>query len=90
MAKGEYQDNAHIPSHVKKQEILARIQEWERFEANCQALKELDDKMTILQISQIQRQRRRSLENTVKKRTTKQSNLRKAKSMSYPNQLSPT
>ena len=89
MAKGEYQDEAHIPSHIKKKEIMKRIHEWERFEANCQVLKELDDEAKLLQISELQRKRRGSLDNIVKKRTMRQSNLRKAKSMSYPNQLSP-
>ena len=88
MAKGEYQDAAHIPSHVKRKEVMKRIHEWERFEANCQVLKELD-KEKMLQITELRKMRRRSLDNTVKKRVIRQCCLRKEKSMSYPNQLSP-
>ena len=88
MAKGEYYDDAHIPSNVKKKQIIKRIHEWERFEANCQILRELDNEK-VSKISELQKQRRNSLDNIVKKRKRKLSNLRKAKSVSYPNQLSP-
>ena len=88
MAKGEYYDDAHIPSNVKKKKIIKRIHEWERFEANCQILRELDNEK-VSKISELQKQRRNSLDNIVRKRKTKRSNLRKAKSVSYPNQLSP-
>ena len=63
MAKGEYYDDAHIPSHLKKKEIIQRIHEWERFEANCQIIRELDNEK-VLRISELQKKRRRSLENS--------------------------
>ena len=88
MAKGEYYDDSHIPSHVKKKKIIKRIHEWERFEANCQVLRELD-KEKVSKISEMQKQRRNSVGNIVKERKKKPSNLRKAKSVSYPHQLSP-
>ena len=86
MAKGEYSDDAQIPFHIKRKKIIKRIHEWEKFEANCQLLRELDNEK-VLKISELQKQRRKSLDNAVTKRKTKQSNLMKAKS--YPNQLSP-
>ena len=88
MAKGEYYDDAHIPSHVKKKEIIQRIHEWERFEANCQVLRELDDEK-VWRISELQEKRRSSLENSEKERNIRQSSLRKAKSLSCPNPMSP-
>ena len=88
MAKGEYYDDAHIPSNVKKKQIIKRIHEWERFEANCKVLRELD-KEKVSKISEMQKQRRNSVGNIVKERKKKPSNLRKAKSVSYPHQLSP-
>ena len=88
MAKGEYYDDAHMPSHIKKKEIIQRIHEWERFEANCQVIRDLDDEK-VLRIFELQKQRRRSLENSAKERKTRQSSVRKAKSLSCPNQMSP-
>ena len=85
MAKGEYYDDAHIPSHVKKKEIIQRIHEWERFEANCQIIRELDNEK-VLRISELQKKRRRSLENSAKGEKTRQSSLRKSKCLSCPNQ----
>jgi hypothetical protein len=84
MAKGEYYDDAHIPYHVKRKEIIQRIHEWERFEANCQVVRELDNDK-VLRISELQKKRRSSLENCLKGRMTRQSSLRKAKSLSCPN-----
>ena len=87
MAKGEYYDDAHIPSHVKKKEIIQRIHEWERFEANCQVLRELDNDK-VLKISELQKKRRSSIENCLNGRKTRQSSLREAKNLSCPNQTS--
>ena len=88
MAKGEYYDDAHMPSHIKKKEIIQRIHEWKRFEANCQVIREFDNEK-VLRISTLQKQRRSSLENGNREKKTRQSSLRKAKSLSCPNQMSP-
>ena len=58
LAKGECGgEGGDVPSHIKKKRILERIHEWEKFEANCQKLRELDEE-TFLQISQLQSQKR--------------------------------
>ena len=88
MAKGEYYDDAHIPSHVKKKEIIQRIHEWERFEANCQVLRELDNEK-VLRVSELQKKRRSSVENSEKEGNIRKCRLRKAKSLSCPNPMSP-
>ena len=88
MAKGEYSDDdGAIPYHIKKKKIIQRIHEWEKFETNCQILRELDDEK-VLQISELQKQKRTiSLGNLNKDFKNKESKLRKAKSESH--QLSP-
>ena len=44
MAKGEYSDmDGNIPLDIKKKRTLNKIHEWEKFEANCQMLKEMND-----------------------------------------------
>ena len=90
LAKGEFA-NGDIPAHIKRKKRIKRIHEWERFENNCQILRELDDDK-ICKISDMQRQRRTiSVGNLNKEFRTKEqrSNLRKAKSVSYSHQLSP-
>ena len=79
---------------MKKKAILKRIREWERFEANCQMLKELERAKKKLK-EQLRRNRRRnSLGNSSKEQLdkvkgSKKSRMRKAKSVGYPDQLSP-
>ena len=73
MAKGEYYDDAHIPFHIKRKKIIKRIHEWERFEANCQVLRELDSEK-VLKISELQKMRRNSLDNVMKERKMKHFN----------------
>lgn len=88
MAKGEF-SNGDIPSHIKRKKTIKRIQEWEKFETNCQILRELDDDK-ICKISDMQKQKRTiSVGNLNKEFKNKRSNLRKAKSVSYSHQLSP-
>jgi len=90
LAKGEF-SNGDIPAHIKRKKRIKRIHEWEKFETNCQILRELDDDK-ICKISDMQRQRRTvSVGNLNKEFRSKEqrSNLRKAKSVSYSHQLSP-
>ena len=95
IAKGEFIfEDGKVPSDVKKKEILKRIHEWERFEANCQMLIDLEKEKKKL-MEQLRRNRRRkSLGNSSKEqlddtRGSKESRMRKAKSVGYPDQLSP-
>ena len=90
MAMGEYYENdGSVPSHIKRKKTIKRIQEWEKFEANCQLLRELDeDKLS--KISEMQKQKRTlSVGNLNKEIKTRKSNLRKAKSVSNSHKLSP-
>ena len=90
MAKGEFTEG-DIPAHIKRKKVIKRIHEWERFETNCQILRELDDEQ-ISKISDMQKQRRTvSVGNLNKEFKAKScsSNMRKAKSVSYSHQLSP-
>ena len=91
MAKGEYSDmDGNIPLDIKKKKTLKRIQEWEKFEANCQMLKEMnDEKQKVLE--DFQKRRRRSLGNGSRDQLArkKRAKLRKYKSVGYPDQLSP-
>ena len=87
-AKGEFSDDeGSIPSHIKKKKTIKRIQEWERFERNCQLLKELDDEK-LSEISKLHKEKRtRSMGNVNLGVHERRSNLRKAKSVEQ--QLSP-
>ena len=87
-AKGEFSDDeGNIPSHIKKKKTIKRIQEWERFEKNCQLLKELDDEK-LSEISKLHKEKRtRSMGNVNEEVNDRRSNLRKAKSVEQ--QLSP-
>ena len=91
MAKGEYSDiDGNIPLDIKKKRTLKRIHEWEKFEANCQMLKEMnDEKQKVLE--DFQRRRRKSLGHGSRDQVArkKKRNLRKYKSVGYPDQLSP-
>ena len=90
MAKGEFSDDeGNIPAHIKRRKTIQRIQEWERFEKNCQLLKELDDEK-LSEISKLHKEKRtRSMVNVNQGVKEKRANLRKAKSVGYQNQLSP-
>ena len=67
LAKGEIQtEDGKIPSEVKKKQIQKRIQEWERFEANCLMLKELEREKKKLKKQLERKKRRKSLGNSSK------------------------
>ena len=91
MAKGEYSDiDGNIPLDVKKKITMQRIQEWERFEANCQRLKEMnEEKQKVLE--SFERRRRKSVGHGSRDfvERKKKSKMRKYKSVGYPDQLSP-
>ena len=52
--------NGNIPLDVKKKRTLNRIKEWGRFEANCQMLKEMNDKKQKV-LEDFEKQRRKSV-----------------------------
>ena len=79
---------------MKKKEILKRIHEWERFEANCQMLKDLEKEKNKLKDQLKKKRRRKSLGNSSREQLDsgtemRNSRLRKAISVGYPDQLSP-
>ena len=81
-AKGEFADG-NVPSHIKRRKTIRRIHEWERFERNCQLLKELDNEK-LSEISKLHKEKRsQSMGNVnqddIKNKRLKQ--LRKAKSV---------
>ena len=91
MAKGEYSDmDGNIPLDIKKKRTLKRIHEWEKFEANCQMLKEKnDEKQKVLK--DFQQRRRKSLGHGSRDQLARKNKrkIRKYKSVGYPDQLSP-
>ena len=91
MAKGEFSDmDGNIPFDIKKRQTLKRIEEWEKFEANCQMLKEKnDEKQKVLK--DFQQRRRKSLGHGSRDQLARQKRrkMRKYKSVGYPDQLSP-
>ena len=95
IAKGEFIfEDGKVPSDVKKKEILKRIHEWERFEANCQMLKDLEKEKKKLVEQLKKNKRRKSLGNSSREHLEKapgsrETRMRKAKSVGYPDQLSP-
>ena len=89
MAKGEYSDDeGAVPSHIKKKRMLQRIHEWEKFEANCKLLRELDDGK-VFEISELRNQKRTSLSagNLNRCIQHEQKTMTKAKSVSNSYQL---
>ena len=89
-AKGEFSDDeGNIPSHIKRKKTIKRIHEWERFEKNCQVLKELDEEK-LSKISKLHKERRtRSMGNVNLEGKERRSNLRKANSVGNQHHLSP-
>ena len=91
MAKGEYSDNdGNMPLDIKKKRTLKRIHEWEKFEENCQMLKEKNvEKKKVLE--EFQQIRRNSLGHGSRDQLArkKKRQMRKYKSVGYPHQLSP-
>ena len=89
MIKGDFNDG-RMPTHMKRKKTVKRIREWEKFEQSCDMIKEMDTD-TIEKISELQRQRRAGSVGTMLDSAKGKSNsLRKAKSVSYSHQLSPT
>lgn len=89
MIKGDFNDG-RVPTHIKRQKTIKRIQEWEKFEESCHMIKQMDEDQ-IIKISEMQQARRHgSVSACAIRETVKvKSNLRKAKSVSYSHQLSP-
>ena len=95
MAKGlTIEDGEEVPPAVRKKQILKRIREWERFEANCHMLRELErEKKKLKKQLEEKKRRRNSLGHQISqsKRSQSQSldqhKLRKANSIASP--LSP-
>ena len=56
MIKGDFNDG-RMPTHLKRQKTMKRIQEWERFEESCHMIKEMDNDQ-IEKISELQKERR--------------------------------
>ena len=95
VAKGlTIEEGEEIPPAEKRKQILKRIREWERFEANCHMLKELEREKKKLKKQLEEKKRRRNslgVQLTRTKRsqewTEHQHSLRKAQSIADP--LSP-
>ena len=96
VAKGlTIEDGEDIPPAEKRKQILKRIREWERFEANCHMLKELErEKKKLKKQLEEKKRRRNSLGHQMtqgNKRSQElaepQHSLRKAQSIADP--LSP-
>ena len=89
LIKGDLNDGT-VPTHIKRKKTIKRIHEWEKFEESCHMLKEMDEDK-IMKISELQRERRPGSTGTLKEVKVKPpNNPRKAKSVSYSHQLSPT
>ena len=56
MINGDFNDG-RMPTHLKRQKTMKRIQEWERFEESCHMIKEMDNEQ-IEKISELQKERR--------------------------------
>ena len=92
LIKGDFNDG-RVPTHIKRQKTMKRIQEWERFEESCHMIAEMDDEQ-IVKISELQKERVRVRAGSMGalrevKVHKNSSNLRKAKSVSNSHQLSP-
>ena len=89
------EDGEEIPPAEKRKQILKRIREWERFEANCHMLKELErEKKKLKKQLEEKKRRRNSLGHQMTERTKRSQelsepphSLRKAQSIADP--LSP-
>jgi hypothetical protein len=94
-AKGEFSEfEGEVPLDIRRKKTMKRIQEWERFEANCYMLKELEREkgVKVTELGEFQSlQRRSSVGVGELARVREVSLLRKAKSMGYHSrdQLSP-
>ena len=87
MTKGKYSDmDGNIPLDIKKKKTLKRIHEWEKFEANCQMLKEMSGEKQ----KGFQKRRQSSFGNGSRDYLSwkKKWKMRKYKSVGYPDQLS--
>ena len=81
MIKGDFNDG-RVPTHIKRQKTIKRIQEWEKFEESCHMIKQMDEDQ-IIKISEMQQARRHgSVSACAIRETVKvKSNLRKCISM---------
>ena len=90
VAKGlTIEDGEEIPPAERKKQILKRIREWERFEANCHMLKELEkEKKKLKKQLEEKKRRRNSLGHQInqkeKNKALDEYKLRKAKSIADP------
>ena len=93
-AKGEYLEHeGEVPLDIRRKKTMKRIHEWERFEANCYMLKELEREkgVKVTELGEFQNLQRRNSVGEELRRVREVSVLRKAKSMGYHSrdQLSP-
>lgn len=87
-AKGEFSElEGEVPLDIRRKKTMKRIQEWERFEANCYMLKEMERekgvKVTELSEFKSLSTRRGSVGPEELRRVREVAVLRKAKSMGY-------
>ena len=59
LARGELKDENNLSAKTKKKKTLRRIHEWQRFEANCQLVRDLDEEQ-LSKISEMHKQSRQS------------------------------
>ena len=87
--KGAYsEEEVQMPSKIKKMKTLKRIQEYEKFEVNCQMIKELEKGQRTSVSRDVLDRRNTIMVHKAKKTEERRANLRRAKSIANPN-LSP-
>ena len=88
--KGEYsEEEGQMPAKIKKMKTLKRIQEYEKFEVNCQMIKELEKGQSTSVSRDVLYRRNTIMVNEAKKTEERRANLRRAKSIANPKNLSP-
>ena len=88
--KGEYsEEEGQMPAKIKKMKTLKRIQEYEKFEVNCQMIKELEKGQRASVSRDVLYRRNTIMVDEAKKTEERQAILRRAKSIANPKNLSP-
>ena len=78
-----------MPAKIKKIKTLKRIQEYEKFEVNCQMIKELEKGQRASVSRDVLYRRNTIMVDEAKKTEERQAILRRAKSIANPKNLSP-
>ena len=88
--KGEYTDEeGQMPAKIKKMKTLKRIEEYEKFEANCQMMKELEKEKRVSMSRDVMQRRNTIMVEGEKRTEERKVKLRRANSIPSPLELSP-